>query len=443
MRTNYFAVGIAIRTFLFGALFVGSLAALFEYGLYGVAATLVLFGAAVLVDLSHYIRRTDRLLEAIIDDLIANQFTSEDRIKFAQGPRGLRETIGCVADALKRFRAEKQKQIDKLQTLLDTVPVAIALVRDDTIVTPANLAARSLIGPRCYLDDLAGERLLHELTPGEQRVVRLKNGQRQLVVAALFSTQDDSLTVLTFAAIGSELDAAESRAWRELVRVLSHEMLNSLTPITSLTDSLKKVLTSVETTEGIFLTPVQVGSALKAIETIARRSLGLTYFVERYRQVAREPHVSLVSVNIDTLLEHVSELLGPMLKGQKIAYRATTEPPGLAVMADAELLMQALINLIHNAIDAVREVPDPQIEVICTSRSPYAAIEVRDNGCGITTDLDKIFVPYFTTKKAKGSGIGLTLTRQIMQAHGGTVEVRALLPRGSAFTLLAPTTFVM
>ncbi len=217
----------------------------------------------------------------------------------------------------------------------------------------------------------------------------------------------------------------ELKAWQDLANVLAHEMMNSLTPIASLSESLEEMLRPNEEASG-------------AVEVIKRRSRGLMDFVERYRAIAELPAPRPQRVRMARFLSDIDRLLGVTFLEKGITCRASVDPEDTTVTADPQLLEQAVINLMRNAADAVRDARPARIDVSCRTHEGMVSVEIADNGCGVTqANRDQVFVPFFTTK-AGGSGIGLNLARQIALAHGGQLAFRANEPRGSVFTLTLP-----
>jgi two-component system nitrogen regulation sensor histidine kinase NtrY len=228
--------------------------------------------------------------------------------------------------------------------------------------------------------------------------------------------------------LAGDLDAVELKAWDDMARVLAHEMMNSLTPIASLSQSLDALLRDGGRNEEV----------ATALETITRRSQGLLRFVERYRKVADLPEPQLQELPLRELMAGVERLIRPALQERGIAFAIDVQPPALAVRADADLLEQALINLLRNAADATAGSPQPEVRIDCRIEADRCLIEVRDNGTGLTPEQrEQIFVPFFTTKPG-GSGIGLSLARRIAQSHGGRIAVLDNAPRGAVFRLSLP-----
>ncbi|HEV2702457.1 MAG TPA: ATP-binding protein, partial [Steroidobacteraceae bacterium] len=337
---------------------------------------------------------------------------------------------------LQQDRLSQRQGADYLQTLLDTVPAALIVVAADGTLRMVNRAAHRLLGePAPKLEQLASlgsnaAGLLGALTPGAQQIVRLTDGRQLLASASQFTVPGATAQrLICLQRLAGDLDAVEHKAWDDMARVLAHEMMNSLTPIASLSESLDALLRAGGRTE-------EVAAALEAIR---RRSLGLMRFVERYRKVAELPEPIWQPLALKSVLEGVERLLAPALEQGQIAYASTVAPPDLTVQGDADLLEQALINLLRNAAEAVRGQPDARIEVICGLDAGIRFIDVADNGPGLTAAArEQIFIPFFTTKPG-GSGIGLSLARRIALCHGGQVSVRDNPPHGSVFRLTLPS----
>jgi two-component system nitrogen regulation sensor histidine kinase NtrY len=264
--------------------------------------------------------------------------------------------------------------------------------------------------------------------PGAQQIVRLPDGRQLLASGSQFTVPEGpAQRLICLQRLAGDLDAVEHKAWDDMARVLAHEMMNSLTPIASLSESLDALLRAGGRTE-------EVAAALEAIR---RRSLGLMRFVERYREVAELPEPLLQPLPLKSVLEGVERLLAPALEQGHVDYASTVSPPDLTVQGDPDLLEQALINLLHNAAEAVRGRPGARIEVSCGLETGLCFIDVADNGPGLTAAArEQIFVPFFTTR-AGGSGIGLSLARRIALCHGGQITVRSS-PQGSVFRLTLP-----
>jgi len=397
--------------------------------LYATAVFVVGVAALVAVDMGSVISRAARAAERDLERLA----TEGSDVPLAPA---IRARQGFSADhaaaVLNAARTERLRQIDFLLGLLDTVTAALFVVAPDGKVTLVNRAARALataavvdfqtipaFGP-------AVARSLLALGPGAREVITLADGQRMLASAARFAAPGHDLhRLISLQRIAGELDAVELRAWQDMANVLAHEMMNSLTPIASLSESLEGLLRSNQEASG-------------AVEVIKRRSRGLMDFVERYRAIADLPAPRPQTVPMAALLSDIDRLLAPTFLEKHIECRAEVDPPDTSVNADPQLLEQAVINLLRNAADAVRDSRHARIDISCRADAGFVSIEIADNGCGVPqAHRDQVFVPFFTTKVG-GSGIGLNLARQVALAHGGQLVFRANEPRGSVFTLTLP-----
>ncbi|MGC3982649.1 MAG: ATP-binding protein [Steroidobacteraceae bacterium] len=428
------------------ALLIGLLAFLLVYlltatHLYATTLIVALLIILVGVDLARTIARaeyaTERFLEALAADVI------EVPVQRFAGLTRLAAPFARAASAIQARRSEQRVQLEYLQALLDTVSSALIVLHSGGRVILANRAARKLaaeslvnlqeivaIGPQA-----ADE--IRTLAPGARQVVRLAAGYQVLASMTQFSVPGkEAARLLSLQRISGELDAVELKAWQDMTRVLAHEMMNSLTPISSLSESLEALFQ-----RKLRDTPIRdaaSGEIAEALEAIKRRSLGLLSFVERYRQVAELPKPRLQSIQMHAFLMGMVRLVSATLNDSGIACRVEVKPLSLAIQADPELLEQALLNLIRNAVDAVAEVAAPELAIGCEAGDTRVVITIADNGCGLPgVELEQIFVPFFTTKVG-GSGIGLSLARQVALAHGGQLDVRAGQPQGSVFRMELP-----
>jgi nitrogen fixation/metabolism regulation signal transduction histidine kinase len=333
--------------------------------------------------------------------------------------------------AITRLQAEQKRGVqtqDHLQALLDTVSAALLVVKEDGRATGANRAARLLLkgeGPRlAEISAIGGDaaQAIAQLVPGRPALVRLAGGRQMFASSAYFSDGGESQRLVSLQAVAGELDALQLKAWEDMSRVLAHEIMNSLTPIASLSESLSGMVRQEGASREV----------VEATDTVARRAHGLAGFVARYRQVAELPEPRPQSISLQTLADDVRALM--RLDG--IRYDCRIEVT--CVTADPDLLGQAVINLLHNAVDAVTGVEDPAITLACREEDGAVIIAVSDNGKGIPAQFrEDIFVPFFTTK-AGGSGIGLSVVRQIALKHGGWVSADSNESGGATFKLVLP-----
>lgn len=257
-----------------------------------------------------------------------------------------------------------------------------------------------------------------------------KGAQKLLLSAASFRSDGKLYKVVALQNINTVLDENEANAWSRLLGVMTHEIMNSVAPISSLAETISGKLKS-EAEDGA---PLHEDLAL-GIETIKRRSDGLLRFAETYHKLSKLSRLNLAPVRLAELFEDVSRLMEPMLEQRGIALQIFLRDPSLGVSADRSLLEQVIINLILNAMEALRETGNPCVGLAAEeAEDKKVLVRVADNGKGIAPEaLDNIFIPFYTTKK-NGSGIGLSLCKQIMLMHRGTITVRSS-NQGTVFEL--------
>lgn len=333
----------------------------------------------------------------------------------------LKEAFNRVLSRFQDARAAREVQAGYLETVVRHVPVPFIAARSDGSLALVNNPARRLIGLSAltHLDQLgeldpALPGLMRAIEPGSQQLLqsRLRGVPAELRVSVSQIRMEGGVDRLySIENLSGELTAREASAWRNLIRVLTHEIMNTLTPVTSLAQS----------TAGLLDNPDATDDVRQAVETIARRSEGLMEFVSRYRELLKVPQPDPEVVSVSAALHGVETLMAGELDNMQIA--VTVIPESLEVDADPALLDQVLVNLVRNAVDAMREVQDPRLELSGELSFGRILLCVKDNGAGVDAEaLEQIFVPFFTTKR-DGSGIGLSLSRQIMTAHGGEIAV--------------------
>lgn len=417
-----FALGVGVRAAAVGGLIFAALWLAATRELY--ATALVLFALAVLIvfDLARSAAGADRVLAVFIDGLLAE---GAERPSPGMGAPTLMAAIDRALSRLSRTRVERQSMIDYLQALADTVAAALIAVDDEGRVEWTNHAALRTLGE----DGLAlTAARLANVRPGHSAVIDFPEGARLVTVSGFRAPDGRPRRLIALQRLAGELDAVELKAWQDLARILSHEMMNSLTPICSLAESSAALLRADQPP-----TP----EIAEAVEVIARRSAGLMSFVDRYRELAELPPPSKARMSAADFVGRIDALMGALGREKGIDYKSVVEP-GLKLDADVELLEQAVINLVKNAFDAVDGRDDGAVRIELRSGADEVVIEVEDNGPGLAAgDADSIFVPFFSRKQG-GSGIGLTLARQIALAHGGRIEHYPCMPTGALFRLTLP-----
>jgi nitrogen fixation/metabolism regulation signal transduction histidine kinase len=410
-------------------------------------ATLLLLAVVLAVQvgvLVRYVQRTNRELARFMLAIKHADFTQSFAIDAKS--HSFAELAAAFEGILQRFRAArtaKEEQASYLDTFVQHVPVAVIALEDSGRIDQFNHAARRLFGAAAphTLQAFSGfgsefpERIL-ALEPGRSELISVTRSGVPLQLnaqATELKVGGRTLKIVTLQDIHGELEARELEAWQNLIRVLTHEIMNSATPISSLAATAAELL--AEAREGRDH-DAAIDDAQDAVETIATRSSGLIQFVESYRTLTRLPRPELRTFAAHALLARVGQLMRPELERRGIELEQTVTPTNLELTADAALLEQVLINLLRNAIDAVTDVAEPCVRVSAEiDAAGHAVLCVEDNGHGMDEQVrQNIFVPFFTTKR-HGSGIGLSLVRQIMRSHHGSVGVQSAPEEGTAVRL--------
>ncbi len=416
---------------------------LFRTRLPAVLVTLGLLIALEVAALFRSVDRSNRDLARFFEAVKYSDFTQSFTPPSAgRSYRDLRAAMSGVMQAFEKARLEKEEQALYLQTIVRHVPIGLLVFQADGEVELLNNAAKQLF----RLGQMKNVRALDAVSPGladsllalkprERALVRIERPDEQLQLAleaSEFKLRARTFTLVSVQDIRGELEEKEVEAWQKLIRVLTHEIMNSMTPISSLAATAQDLLSKTGS-RGDSESWNDIELALK---TIGKRSEGLLHFVEGYRNLTRIPRPDFKFFPARDLFGRVGQLLQWPVGESGARFESSTKPDNLELLADPDLLEQVLINLLLNAADAVRGREGALIGLsgYIDERS-RPVIQVRDNGVGIPAEnLDKIFIPFFSTKEG-GSGIGLSLSRQVMQLHNGTITVSSKLGVGTVFTL--------
>lgn len=356
--------------------------------------------------------------------------------------------FSTILSSFQQARKESEEQLKHLKAVIEHVPVPLISIQQGGMIKLWNNSARRLFGVNQLLriDNLSqfGAEFQHQLTtinPGERRLVDFKvDGMTHQLSLSMtdVNVAGRHEKLLSLQDIQNELDASQMKAWQDLVRVLTHEIMNSITPVASLAstavdlidDTKRKVKQQPEVIEAL-------DDVSSAVETVARRSDGLMNFVGSYRKLTSMPKLNKQRFKIKDKFDHVQQISMQNDESHSINYTVDVVPTELELFADQDLLEQILINLVRNAQQALAKSEQPQIRLNAyLNRRGHAVLEVCDNGAGITADIaNKIFIPFFTTKK-NGSGVGLALARQVMNGHDGSIHVTPNETGGVTFRLI-------
>lgn len=360
-------------------------------------------------------------------------------------------TFGAMYDAFNQInekflniKAEKEANHQYMQTIVEHVSVGLLVLDAEGNIFLMNKALQGLL-QKPYLVSVES---LKNINPLLYDVVeKLKTGDKELLKISInnnlvhlaieareFKLRDQSLKLLSFQNIQSELEEQELRAWQKLIRILRHEIMNSITPIVSLTSTIEMMIGDGKQP----LDEETMQDIKDGIGAIQKRSEGLMHFTETYRNLTRLPPPNFEIVDARHLIERIYTLFKPLTNKHQITFETQLPTTPVTFDADAELMEQVLINLLKNAIEALKDKDiDKKVIVIAAQKSAagLVKIDVSDNGIGIPQKvLDQMFVPFYTTKN-EGSGIGLNLSRQIVRMHKGRISVQSEEGEGSVFTL--------
>lgn len=357
----------------------------------------------------------------------------------------LRKGFNDINTTFKLISRERETQYHYLQKILELVDTGILSYEEETgTISWINEAFKKLLSIP-YLKTIQSLEkrepvLYHELLklkPGDSNIISIIRNQQMvkiLITSSMMRSDEKLYKLLAFQNVSEALDETESKAWSKLLNVMTHEIMNSVAPISSLADTLKNRLQSpeiTETMEAAELEDLELG-----IDTIKRRSDGLLKFTESYRSLNKITKLERDRILVRNLFENLNSLMKPTLSKKNIELEIILRDPALAIEADINLIEQVMINLLVNAIEAVKDRDEPRITLSAEAQNNgKTLVKITDNGMGMPHELlDKIFIPFFSTKKT-GSGIGLSLCKQIMLLHKGNIQVLSTEGKGSSFIL--------
>ena len=398
-----------------------------------------------LIEFYRFHKKAQQEVEQFVESVHYRDFSRYFDVKHAPAEiQPLRKGFNEINTTFKIISKEKETQYQYLQKILELVDTGILSYeeQDGTVVWMNESLKRMLQLP--YLKtihslirrDNALYKSLIDLKPGDNKIATAhleRNMFKVLLSATAFQTDGKKYKLIAFQNVSEALDETESKAWQKLLSVMTHEIMNSVAPISSLADTLKNRLQNADNirTENGALDDLELG-----IDTIKRRSEGLLKFAETYRNLNKITAPTVKKVYVRDLFENLHQLMQPTLAQKNIDIEIILKDPDLILEVDTNLVEQVLINLVVNAIEAVKDQKDPRIILSSyLNNNKKTVIKVADNGIGMQEELmEKIFIPFFSTKKS-GSGIGLSLCKQIMMLHKGNINVQSRIGEGTAFNL--------
>ncbi|HEY9006403.1 MAG TPA: ATP-binding protein, partial [Ohtaekwangia sp.] len=359
--------------------------------------------------------------------------------------RRLHQELNEALLKLRSSRSEKDSESLFFKNIVMHVGIGLIVFKEDGTVEIFNSAARKLLKMNRIenIRDLTevSDTLVNvftKLKTGGRELVRLKIGEEivQLSIYAIELTlRGENVKLISVQNIQSELEEKEMEAWQNLVRVLTHEIMNSVTPISSLAGIVEEELKPhINENNGVPLSKDQLSDIHLSLQTISKRSEGLIHFVKEFRSLTSIPKPRPTQIDVRSLLDELIMLHKKDISEKNIHVSISIYPEDLTISADKNMIEQVVINLFKNATQAFEDQEDKTIELRAyLNEKSRPVIAIKDNGTGIDPEaLEKIFIPFFTTKKT-GSGIGLSLSRQIMRQHQGTLSVKSTVGKGTEF----------
>lgn len=445
MEYKYFRWNVIIRISLIILFGYGSVYVITQTHFWLVSFWLILALIITLVNLIKYVERSRRELANFLLAIKQQDFSNTYHYK---KEKDLNYAFHEINNVLKTLRNEKASNLLYLQTIVEHVRVALVCFDDQMRVQLVNHAAKELFNKNLIttirsLEHLSDELLdtITHIKSGERELVKLSHGGSVMnlsILATEFKLQGEAFKLVSFQDIKSELEANEIESWQKLIRVLTHEIKNSVIPISTLSDVILQLIKDDEGQPDLSkLDNEGVEDLVGGLETIESRSKGLANFVKTYDQLTKVPKPDIQPVSVNKLVNRLSNLFKADIEQQSIEFEVLLKE-GLELHVDPDLIDQVLINLLKNAIEALKGQKNPRIRVETFVESEEIAIVISDNGPGIPDEIaENIFVPFYTTKES-GSGIGLSLSRQIMRLHMGSLEVRSSKTYGTSFSLKFP-----
>jgi nitrogen fixation/metabolism regulation signal transduction histidine kinase len=416
-----------------------------------VTVAVTLLGAYQIYSLIQFTGKTNRdlsrFLNSIKYDDTSQAFTGNGMgASFGE----LNEAFNQVMRKLQDARSEMEVHTRYLNTIIQHVGIGLLAYKPDGNVILINNAAKKLLrvpglGDINNLAQIYPELVetLFLLKHSEKKLVKIQNSEGETgyvsIHAHMFLLREEKYVLVSLQNIQAELEEKEMEAWQNLIKVLTHEIMNSITPISSMTSTLLDMLGPDDRNRRLpaqALGREEVEEMAGALKTIHQRSQGLMNFVNSYRNMTLIPKPKFKLLSISEFFKRIEQLMNNKLADNGISFRWSVEPETLELTADPDLIEQVMINLLLNAIYAVSGRENPRI-ALAAALIPggKVTISVEDNGVGIVEEaLGKIFIPFFTTKR-QGSGIGLSLSRQILRLHNATISAKSVPNEGSVFTL--------
>ncbi len=415
-------------------------------------ALLFVLGVADLVAISeliHFVNSTNRQMSYFIH-AVKNDDTS---LRFPERTGNsiideLHVRLNELNELLQKTKVKSRIKEQYFSEILENIATGVMVVDEKGFVTDVNAAVLDLLGVN-HLSHLSQlERIDKEFKSAidnieafQKQVVNLRkrNETLQLIVrCSVIDLKHENIRLITLQDIRGELERKEIDSWVKLIRVLNHEIMNSLTPVTSIAQVLEGIWKERVKKEEAISADKDVESTIDGLAVIGERGESLIRFVKSYRALTKAPEPKLTAIDSYDFLDRLRILVSPLKDGFGGQIIVDTPADNFTFFADEQMIVQVVINLVKNAVEALQEIVDPKVRITIEQNASNIFLNVEDNGMGIPPEImDEIFIPFFTTKE-NGSGIGLSLSRHILRLHSGTLKVNSVQGEKTQFTLVLP-----
>jgi len=410
--------------------------------------TTVVTGFVILFEvyeLFNYIESTNKKLRRFFDAIKYNDFNmsfTHDN-KLGKTFKELNLSFKEVIDAILLERQKREEFFQELQVIVENIASGIISIDPNGQIKLINKSAIKLLGIEHSKHSLqlnvtlpALHDILHAVGNANRTSYQSKDGKELAIIRTIYKLGNEQYQLLALQDIKAELQAKELEAWQNLTKVLRHEIMNSIAPISSLTSTLQQVIKEDIHRDGELntLNRESLEDLEEGLSTISGRSDGLINFINAYRDYTNLPEINLQKVDLNTIALGAVNLMKNEFGSHQL--QLNTLGAEAQIKIDPQLIEQVLINLIKNAKEAIQQLDDGEVKVTINQANGQLTIDITDNGTGITEEAkQKIFMPFYSTKN-RGSGIGLSLSKQIMQLHGGDIRLQSEIGKGSTFTLV-------
>jgi len=449
MLYRNFKVNIVVRIILIIIMIMAVFISIFRFGF---NVTPILLGVLIIfqtLDLIRYVQKTNRYLTSFLESIRYADFSRSFKLEgLGTAYDEMKGAFNDVISDFQKIRTEKEEHFHYLQNVIQHIGISLIAFQKDGSVEMINNSAKKLFQINklkniSELESYSSELVIKmkNMKSGERILVQVIDNDMMLqlaIYATEFKIRMQRIILVSIQNIQSELEEQEMAAWQKLIQVLTHEIMNSITPIASLSSTINELLKDIDTTDNKpqMIDDETVIDIRNSLRTINRRSTGLIHFVESYRNLTNIPKPKFNIISVKEIFNNVHLLMENDLKMKGIECVIDISSNSLELTADEELIEQVLINLVKNAIHALSNKENAKIILRAfLDKRGRIAVQVIDNGQGILKEvIDKIFVPFFTTKP-DGSGIGLSLSKQILRMHGGTLTAQSKPNIETNFTL--------